>query len=51
MEIITKHCTRLIMKLLLRDDGKLRLWGVVLPWFLMACIAIVTVAYAYSLIK
>lgn len=39
------------MKLLLDNEGNLRLWGIVLPWFLMGCIAVVTLAYAYSLVR
>ena len=39
------------MKLLINEKGDLRLWGLVLPWFLMGCIALITLAYAYSLIK
>lgn len=48
MKIIPKKA---IMELLIDEKGNLRLWGRVLPWFLMACVAVVTLAYAYSLIK
>lgn len=47
-EIIPKKA---IMKLLLTEKGTLRLWAKVLPWFLMVCVALVTLAYSYSLIK
>ncbi len=53
--IISKQTQRSIMKLMMKllvdDGGKLQLWVRVLPWFLMACFAVVTLAYAYSLIR
>lgn len=39
-----------LMKLLVDEKGKLRLWGRVLPWVFMVCLALVSVAYAYRLV-
>lgn len=41
----------IVMKFLLTDSGELRTWARILPWLLMSCIAVLTVAYAYNLIK
>lgn len=39
------------MKLLIDEDGKIRLWGKIFPWVCMACLIMVSVAFSYSLIK
>lgn len=39
------------MKLLIDEQGKIKLWGRVLPWVLMGCVVTVSCAYAYHLVK
>ncbi len=40
-----------LLSKMIDEDEKIRLWARVLPWFLMACVGIVSLAFAYSLIK
>lgn len=40
----------LILKLL-DPDQKLRLWARVLPWLVMLCVLLISVAYAWSLVR
>lgn len=51
MGIIVKIGKKAIMKFLLGNNGDLRLWARVFPWIIMTCIVILTLAFAYSLIK
>ncbi|WP_283207074.1 hypothetical protein [Mesosutterella porci] len=39
-----------IMKLL-APDQKLRLWGRVLPWAVIACLVMVAASFSWSLVK
>lgn len=36
---------------LLDPDQKLRLWAKVLPWLFMLCLLLISIAYAWSLVR
>lgn len=51
MESITKHGKELIMWFLKAKDSELSFFGCVFRWMIPICALIITLAFAYNLIK
>lgn len=49
--IISKHVRKLMEKLMLDDQGGLRIWARALPWVVMTWLSVLVVAFTWSLIR